>query len=253
MDEFEHFIITKMQLNPKYQCLLEADPSQLAKVMKQDGFTPIVLKWPNAMRAKAQTKVLQRLPFPNHYAAFARLFYRCFRDTKGRMIWNDTRNRTEFRKYLKQQFSRINDDIIVDIIPEKARRAKEEHMDSVEETVYDGTEEADTEYSMKTAFNNVIGQEEQGRTLYKGTRGGYFYVNGSGNRTYLNADQKAKVQNHRTAALDDLKTENRSPGKTSPSTDHESGVDEKGRILYRSKRGKIYRFTKSGNRVYVSK
>ena len=35
-----------------------------------------------------------------------------------------------------------------------------------------------------------IGKDDKGRTIYEGPRGGQYYINSNGNKTYLKADKK---------------------------------------------------------------
>ena len=35
-----------------------------------------------------------------------------------------------------------------------------------------------------------IGKDDKGRTIYQGPRGGQYYINSNGNKTYLDADKK---------------------------------------------------------------
>ena len=35
-----------------------------------------------------------------------------------------------------------------------------------------------------------IGKDEKGRTIFQGPRGGQYYINSNGNKTYLKADSK---------------------------------------------------------------
>eukprot|EP01084_Bolivina_argentea_P254890 428619_1 len=113
MNSFRDIILPKFNTNQKYKTLLQKNHCQLELAIKNNQMTCVTLKANEASRARAQAKRIQQLNFPNHYAAFVRLFYRCFKDSKGRYIWSDIRNTAEFKQYLKTQIeTQINDDDI---------------------------------------------------------------------------------------------------------------------------------------------
>ena len=51
--------------------------------------------------------------------------------------------------------------------------------------------EADNSTKKKVAGSDkVIGKDDKGRTIYEGPRGGKYYINASGNKTYIDRDTK---------------------------------------------------------------
>jgi PBCV-specific basic adaptor domain len=38
--------------------------------------------------------------------------------------------------------------------------------------------------------DKTVGTDDKGRTIYEGPRGGQYYINSNGNKTYLKADKK---------------------------------------------------------------
>lgn len=55
----------------------------------------------------------------------------------------------------------------------------------------DDGKEADAATKKKVAgADKQIGKDEKGRTIFQGPRGGQYYINSNGNKTYLKADSK---------------------------------------------------------------
>lgn len=55
----------------------------------------------------------------------------------------------------------------------------------------DDGKEADATTRKKVAgADKQIGKDEKGRTIFEGSRGGQYYINSNGNKTYLKADRK---------------------------------------------------------------
>ena len=55
----------------------------------------------------------------------------------------------------------------------------------------DDGKEADANTRKKLAgADKTIGKDDKGRTIYEGPRGGQYYINSNGNKTYLKADSK---------------------------------------------------------------
>ena len=55
----------------------------------------------------------------------------------------------------------------------------------------DDGKEADMGTRKKVAgADKVAGKDDKGRTIYQGPRGGQYYINSNGNKTYLKADDK---------------------------------------------------------------
>jgi len=224
MKQFQFIVDSKFRTNPKYEKLLSANPSKLVESMQRDSMSPIPLKGTTAQRAIAQTKKVQKLPFPNHYVEFTRLFYRCFSDNKGRAIWKDSRNRMEFKMYLKARMR--SDHVSIDHEDDDHKEHKREDM--------------------------VIGRDRKNRTLYRGSKGGVYYLTKSGGKRYVGSHsvviEHLEEDEERDPRLMEAEW---ADGLKSESMSNEFGVDEKGRRLYRGKRGGIYRLTRGGKKCYV--
>ena len=55
----------------------------------------------------------------------------------------------------------------------------------------DDGKEADVSTRKKVAgADKQVGKDEKGRTIFEGSRGGQYYINSNGNKTYLKADRK---------------------------------------------------------------
>lgn len=55
----------------------------------------------------------------------------------------------------------------------------------------DDGKEADVSTRKKVAgADKQVGRDEKGRTVFEGSRGGQYYINSNGNKTYLKADRK---------------------------------------------------------------
>ena len=55
----------------------------------------------------------------------------------------------------------------------------------------DDGKEADASTKKKVAGpDKQIGKDEKGRSIFQGSRGGQYYINSNGNKTYLKADSK---------------------------------------------------------------
>ncbi|HAK75505.1 MAG TPA: hypothetical protein DCM71_01005 [Runella sp.] len=55
----------------------------------------------------------------------------------------------------------------------------------------DDGKEADGSTRKKVAgADKTMGKDDKGRTIYQGPRGGQYYINSNGNKTYLKADDK---------------------------------------------------------------
>ena len=165
MDSFENIMIPKFEDNKEYKQLLNENPSKLELVVKNENISAIRLSHPQSVRAKAQAKRVQMLGFPNHYIAFARLFYRCFRDSKGRHIWNDIGNHKEFQQYLQSQLS---------IDQDNNNQDDTQHID-------DGL--------IQIKNDNKYGIDDKGRILHQGPKGGVYYITASGYKKYINVDE----------------------------------------------------------------
>eukprot|EP01084_Bolivina_argentea_P233311 393000_1 len=92
--------------NKRYQTLLQTNPCQLVHEIKQTKMICITLGSSEALRARAQIKQIQSMNFLKLYVACARLFYSCFKDSKDRYIWDDTKNTQGFNQYLKAQLQK---------------------------------------------------------------------------------------------------------------------------------------------------
>ena len=105
MKDFEEMIFPKFLRNEKYRFMWQLNPSKLELEVKSGNISAIRLGHSQSTRAKLMAKRVQELGFPPHYTAFARLFYRCFRDLKDGHIWSDNGNQKEFKQYLQSQLS----------------------------------------------------------------------------------------------------------------------------------------------------
>ena len=55
----------------------------------------------------------------------------------------------------------------------------------------DDGKEADQSTRKKVAgADKQVGKDEKGRTIFEGSRGGQYYINSNGNKTYLKAEKK---------------------------------------------------------------
>ena len=263
MNRFSNIIIPKFEENQRYKYLLETNPSRLEFEMTQNEMSREVLKRNAISRAKAQAKRVQRLNFPNHYKAAARLFFRSFTDSKQGNIWDDQDNQPEFKKYLQEQ--------------------QNKNMDDIDSECYNNDEEKelilndDIESNLESKEDEMIGKDDKGKQLYKGKKGGIYYLTKSGKKSYVKS--KVVKKNDRTESspitnpsspaikantiqvvirdkieIEKLKQEDGSSPSTSPKSvvaDEIIGIDEKGRELFQGRKGGIYYLTESGKKSYV--
>eukprot|EP00484_Ammonia_sp_Unknown_P006259 CAMPEP_0197056898 /NCGR_PEP_ID=MMETSP1384-20130603/90968_1 /TAXON_ID=29189 /ORGANISM="Ammonia sp." /LENGTH=260 /DNA_ID=CAMNT_0042491085 /DNA_START=97 /DNA_END=879 /DNA_ORIENTATION=+ len=164
MKNFEQLMLSEFSQTVKYKQWFKSNPSKLELEIIANRIGTVKLKGQSAQRAKAQAVRVQKLQFPNHYTAFARLFYRSFRDTKNRHIWNDSGNSAEFRQYLKQQQQQQDPGVLCK--NKKGAKGK-------------SNVQQDEEY----------GTDDQGRTLYLGPKDGVYYIY----KTKLGGDGKRYV------------------------------------------------------------
>ena len=80
-----------------------------------------------------------------------------------------------------------------------------------------------------------IGKDKEGRMIFQGPKGGKYYVNGSGAKTYIDNDASPKKD---TKA--DVKN-----------TDKQVGKDKEGRMIFEGPKGGKYYLTPSGAKSYV--
>ena len=73
--------------------------------------------------------------------------------------------------------------------------------------------------------DEAVGKTADGKTVYAGSRGGHYYLNDKGDRTYVKDFVGAKVV----------------------------GSTKDGRPIYEGPRGGHYYYSASGNKTYVSK
>eukprot|EP00483_Globobulimina_turgida_P004313 UN04322 len=111
------------------------------------------------------------------------MFYRFLCDSKKRKIWSDTRNKAPFKKYLYLQLSYPHRYLVV-MYPIDSKRTisipknKKSHGQT-------GKNQKNKNDTISSLRGNVVGKDNKGRTLYKGKRGGIFYLTASGNKVYV--------------------------------------------------------------------
>mmetsp|Transcript_34123 Transcript_34123/g.55627 ORF Transcript_34123/g.55627 Transcript_34123/m.55627 type:complete len:266 (-) Transcript_34123:68-865(-) len=173
---FEMVILPTVNADKTCRMLLQKNPTQLDEMLNIELIEPIRLDWNEAQRAKAQCKRVQKLPFPQHYRAFVRLFYRRFVDGKNRKLWHDSGNTKEFDVYLQRQRLQV-----------KQNCADEKEIDGEpkkENNQVKAVKLTESE-SIIVSPDRIYGEDNKGRMLYIGKKGGIFYWNKSGNKTYV--------------------------------------------------------------------
>eukprot|EP01084_Bolivina_argentea_P180739 312238_1 len=112
--KFKDIILPQIESNHEYNSLLRTNPSKLENIMTNNVFSRVTLTGLHVQRTKHQASMVQKLPFPIKYVAFARLFYCCFQDGQQAKLWNDAENSSEFNKFLIIKTEINNDNQIYD-------------------------------------------------------------------------------------------------------------------------------------------
>lgn len=81
-----------------------------------------------------------------------------------------------------------------DNVDKKAKEVKSDTKKAADKLSKKDEAEASLATRTKVAgADKSIGKDAKGRTIYVGTKGGQYYINSSGNKTYLSEDSKLKI------------------------------------------------------------
>lgn len=85
--------------------------------------------------------------------------------------------------------------------------------------------------------------------VFQGSRGGTYYINSKGNKTYTTPLQEAKIGI--TATTTNVSVPTPETAKIVSNGNTATGTDSKGRTLYTGSRGGVYYINANGNKTYV--
>jgi len=101
-----------------------------------------------------------------------------------------------------------------------------------------------------TGMHHQSSGRANGKPLYEGARGGLYYINDSGNKTYVSSTSSSS-SSYGSSSYGSSSSSSRGSGVATGSTYQSSG-SANGSTLYTGPRGGTYYLTSSGNKVYTS-
>ncbi|KUO66735.1 MAG: hypothetical protein APF83_11260 [Lutibacter sp. BRH_c52] len=87
-----------------------------------------------------------------------------------------------------------------------------------------------------TSTSTYSRTDSNGKTIYKGSRGGEYYINGSGNKVYVNSESSTKTST-----------------QSSSTTNYNTPSSSSNRTIQTGSRGGQYYINSNGNKSYVKK
>jgi colicin import membrane protein len=100
----------------------------------------------------------------------------------------DKKSTKEVKTEKKEKKS--NKEVRTDKKDEKADKEKKSDKEVKADKKNDKTDKSVNTKKETKSDDKVIGKDDKGRTIYEGPRGGHYYINANGNKTYVERDKK---------------------------------------------------------------
>eukprot|EP01083_Nonionella_stella_P316347 1146568_1 len=286
--ELDKSLQTKFQKHDAFRLLAKGtNATQLVFEMRRNRMTLVVLHDIHLKRAQSQAVKVQASKLPLQYQANARLFYCCFQSSKGENAWNDNQNSYELTRFLQSRCPRMRADIRLAMnnyfggkievysnskknwYPGTIAKVKSDESMTVEYVIDNVTyfkvvferdgvvrrrkEAVDHKQTKQQKITppkaNATGYVYKGRAVYKGPKGGLYYVTSSGNKVYVSTeDVNAWLATKQKPQSSGSKEVN----KQKSGGHNATGYNYKGRAIYKGAKGGLYYETPSGYKVYVT-